>query len=106
MNPLEVVFALLRRFIDFKPGRITKLEDQAALWETKVREGEDSPLKKIVTKCDEWYIQVILAIAFLFGVKYIGQWLMNDSPAGVLDDDEFEDEDEAPKAPRKFSLNN
>jgi hypothetical protein len=106
MKPLELIFALLRRFIDFKPGRISKLEDEAANWETKIRDGEDSPLKKLVTKCDEWYIQIALAILFLFGVKYIGQWLMNDSPADVLEDDEFEDEDDAPAAPRKFSLNN
>lgn len=105
MNPLEVLFALLRRFIDFKPGRVSELSDQASAWEEKIKKGEDSPLKKILIKCDEWYIQVALAILFLFGVKYIGQWLMNDSPADVIDDDEFEDDDDAPKAPRKFSLN-
>jgi len=104
MKPLELIFALLAKFIDFPSGRLSQLKDEAANWERKQKESEkDSAIKKLLQKSELWYVQVALAIAFLIGVKSIGNWLMSNDQPDVIEDEEIDND--IPSSPRKFSLN-
>lgn len=93
MKPLEFLFALLKQFINFEPGRLSELSEKAHAW-WNIQVDKDNAASKFLKKGDEWYVQIILAIAFLFGVKYVSGWLTrNDSP-NMLDDDDYDDYDD------------
>lgn len=102
MKPLEFIFMLLSKFINFPPGRLTTLQDQSAAWLDENR-NKDNFISKVIAKTDLWYVQVLLAILFLFSVKAVSNWLYSSSTDDVLVDEE---EDDIPvNSSQKFNLN-
>lgn len=104
MNPLELLFSLLRRFINFDPQRIASLEKQGNTWLVEQKEKE-GPMKKALLFTERWYIQVLCAILLLVFTKSITNWMMSRSEPDVFEDDE--DATDAEKNPHfeKFNLN-
>lgn len=108
MLPHEFLFMLLSKFIAFPDGRLQELKDKMANWvaaqkERKTDDGKPHFIAKIVGHSEQWYVQVLLAIVFLFSVKSIGKWLYeNNSDEDVMIDDEYDD---IPVNNKKFKLN-
>ena len=105
MKPLELLFALLRQFINFPPNRVEDLQLQSKQWEAEQRAlGDDSKVKKALLFCDRWYIQVLLACLSLPIIKGIGNWLMSKNEPELIDDDEDEEEMLPATGVKKFNL--
>lgn len=99
-----MLFALLKQFISFPAGRYTQLFDQASNWERDQKE-KGGKFAGLLKKSEEWYVQVGMAILFLIGVKYIGNWIMNRNEPELIDDEEGLDEElQTPAAGRKFNI--
>ena len=79
MNFIELIFAILKRFVPISSERKDQLEVDALAWyKDKVKmANEDSPafLKMLKEKGELWYIQVGLAISYIFLVKEIKSYM-------------------------------
>lgn len=101
MKPLEFIFMLLSKFIVFPEGRIIELKEHGAKWLNDNRE-KDNFIGKLIKHSEQWYVQVALAILFLFSVKAVSSWLYSTTDENTLVDEE---EDEIPaNSQQKFKL--
>lgn len=103
MKPLEFIFYIIAHFIQLEPGRLAKLKEEAAMWETdQIEKG--GYLANILKYSNAWYVQVILAVSLIFAVKSISNWLVS-SP----EIDSEDDQDESPifnSKNKKFVIQN
>lgn len=104
MNPFEFLFAFLSKFITFPPGRLSEIKDKAFNWKNQ-QTDKDTPVGKLLKKGDEWWVQILLAIAFLIGVKKFGEWMMSTTEPDDLAGDEDDEDEEPTPVGRKFKLN-
>jgi hypothetical protein len=106
MNFLEYVFKLLWQFLSFEPGRFETLKEKAMKWrleqeeisgKAKTPEAEKKLkwFQKLIKYDNEWYVQIGLAIFFLFSVKTVRTWLLSDGNDSDDDDDYDDDDDDA-----------
>jgi hypothetical protein len=105
MNFLEFIFKLLWQFITFEDGRWAELKEKAFAWRNKVEKEANDPelleenklwYHKLIPHDNEWYVQLGLAVFFLFAVKTVRTWLLTDGSLDSDDDDDDDDSDEMP----------
>ena len=91
MNLIEFLFALLKKFLSksIDAARMTQLNLKANQW--LIDQKDHKIAGKVIKYQDEWYIQILLAFAFLFSVKSIADWLVS-SPDDHEDQEGDDDE--------------
>jgi hypothetical protein len=92
MNFIELIFALLAKLVPMESERRSQLEIDGNGWYKRVIGGAETPSNKYLALAKEhanaWYTQVGLAIAYIFLLRGLSDYL-----EGSSDKDEDEDND-------------
>lgn len=89
MDFIELIFALLAKFVPLDSVKLSRLENDGKKWYAEIdpADADQHPLvRKIKTFGEMWYSQVAMAISFIFLQRMIFDFL---NPSG---DDEEEDD--------------
>jgi len=89
MDFIELIFALLAKFVPLNSVKMTRLENDGKAWYAEIDpedEKQHQLVRKIKSLGEQWYAQVAMAIAFIFLQRAIFDFL---NPSG--DDEEEED---------------
>ena len=88
MDFIELIFALLAKFVPLDSVKLARLENDGKKWYGEI-DPEDATQQPIVRKIKEfgeqWYAQVAMAISFIFLQRIIFDFL---NPTGDEDEDE------------------
>lgn len=87
MKPIEFIFYIIAHFVQLEPGRLGTLKEQAAKWETEQLQKEGF-LSKMLNHGTQWYVQVFLAVALIFTIKSISNYLTSSPEIDAEDDQE------------------
>lgn len=87
MKPIEFIFYIIAHFVQLEPGRLATLKEQASKWETEELQKEGF-LSKILKQGSQWYIQVFLAVALIFTIKSISNYLTSTPEIDTEEDTE------------------
>jgi len=83
MNPLEFIFMLLQRYASIPPQKVEYLRSQAFQW-YQSKEVEDNKIAKYIKEKGEmWYVQLGLAVLFIFAVRWVHDFM---NPSASDDD--------------------
>lgn len=89
MDFIELIFALLAKFVPLDSVKLQRLESDGKIWYNEI-DATDETQNKLVRKIKEigeqWYAQVAMAISFIFLQRVIFDFL---NPS----DDEDEDDE-------------
>lgn len=69
MNPLEFIFTLIERYVPVTPGRFEALKQKAKEWYVSEEAKSSAIGKFVVEKGEIWYVQIGLAIFYLFAAQ-------------------------------------
>ncbi|RYE91508.1 MAG: hypothetical protein EOO37_00065 [Cytophagaceae bacterium] len=89
MDFIELIFALLAKFVPLDSVKLTRLENDGKKWYNEIDpadEDQNQIVRKIKIFGEMWYSQVAMAISFIFLQRIIFDFL---NPTG--DDDEDDD---------------
>lgn len=90
MNLIELIFALLAKFVPLDSVKLLSLQKDGKLWYDEIDETDEKNLpfvRKLKEYGEKWFTQVGFAIAFIFLQRLIFDFL---NPSAS---DEDEDED-------------
>ncbi len=91
MNIIELIFALLAKLVPMESTRRAQLELDGNAWYKKTVESADEPENKYLAMAKEhanaWYTQVGLAIAYIFLLRGLADYLEGGSDNDDDDDD-------------------
>jgi hypothetical protein len=88
MTLLELIFALLAKFVPMDSVRLLSLQKDGKLWYDEIDEADESTpslVRKLKEVGEKWYTQVAFAISFIFLQRIIVDFL---NPAASDEDDE------------------
>lgn len=88
MRPLELLWAILAKFVPFPQGRLAQLKDESFKWENEQKES-NTKVGKMLVKSEAWYWQAGCAILFMIGLKSIANWMVEKSEPDLIDEDEI-----------------
>ena len=91
MNFIELIFALLAKLVPMESERRGQLEIDGNAWYKATLQSAETPTNKYLAMlkehCNAWYSQVGLAIAYIFLLRGLSDYL-----AGGSDNDDEEDD--------------
>lgn len=92
MNLIELIFALLAKFVPLDSVKLLSLQKDGQLWYQEIDQNDESALpfvRKLKEYGEKWYSQVAFAISFIFLQRLIFDFL---NPTSSDDDDEESDD--------------
>lgn len=90
MDFIELIFALLAKFVPLDSVKLTRLENDGKKWYADIDATDESTptiVRKIKEFGEQWYAQVAMAISFIFLQRIVYDFL-NPSDDDQGDDDE------------------
>jgi hypothetical protein len=91
MTLLELIFALLAKFVPMDSVRLMSLQKDGKIWYDNIDEKDEatpSIVRKLKEVGEKWYTQVAFAISFIFLQRIIVDFL---NPAASDEDEEDDD---------------
>lgn len=88
MDFIELIFALLAKFVPLDSVKLARLESDGKIWYGEIDpedETQNQLVRKIKTFGEQWYSQVAMAISFIFLQRVIFDFL---NPSGDEDEDD------------------
>lgn len=87
MNLIQFLFGLLQAHVLIPAGQFAQLEAEGSRWYKSAGTNDEDPefLKLGKKYADQWYVQVALAILFIFANKWVSDFMSADA---------FEEEEE------------
>lgn len=88
MDFIELIFALLAKFVPLDSVKLSRLENDGKKWYGEIDPADEQQhqlVRKIKTFGEMWYSQVAMAISFIFLQRIIFDFL---NPTGDEDEDE------------------
>ena len=87
MKLIDLIFALVARFVPMSPDDLRNLNGEANQWEQNIADEGGSALEKMYVKVnDPWYYRLSFAVSYIFLVKEIKRWFYDDEPASNVDE--------------------
>ena len=87
MKLIDLIFALVARFVPMSPDDLRNLKGEANQWEQNIDDKKGSALEKAYVKVnDPWYYRLGFAVSYIFLVKEIKRWFYDDEPASPMDE--------------------
>lgn len=78
MNLIELIFALLAKFVPLDSVKLSRLENDGHKWYEAIDETDENQpsfVRKIKGMGEQWYMQVAMAIGFIFLQRTIFDFL-------------------------------
>ena len=91
MTLLELIFALLAKFVPMDSVRLLSLQKDGQIWYEGIDQSDEetpSLVRKLKEVGERWYTQVAFAISFIFLQRIIVDFL---NPSADADEDEDDD---------------
>jgi hypothetical protein len=92
MNFIELIFALLAKLVPMESDRRAQLEVDGNAWYKRVIGGPDVPQNQYLALAKEhanaWYTQVGLAIAYIFLLRGLADYLEGGGSSNEDEDDD------------------
>lgn len=89
---VDVIFKLLRHFINWDEQKFADLKKQADEWYNTNINDENHFLGKHRDKLNLWYVQAGLAVFTILSIKWGTDWLMGKFDAVNVHDDDDDDD--------------